>query len=97
VARRRRIWASPLSVNVATLDGTDINYVGRLTATADLNDGRGVRNAKGAADFESPTPVAQPRCNGQGLTTVGAVIDAINTATGGAVVASVAAGSNGVT
>src|SRR2546421_287017 len=86
------------SVNVATLDGTDINYVGRLTATADLNDGRGVRNAKGAADFRiTDANGATHDVTVKGLTTVGAVVDAINTATGGAVVASVTAGSNGLT
>src|SRR5258706_4432917 len=86
------------SVNIPTLDGSDINYVGRLTATADLNDGRGVRNAKGAADFQiTDANGATHDVTVKGLTTVGAVIDAINTATGGAVVASVTAGSNGLT
>jgi flagellar hook-associated protein 2 len=86
------------SVAAATLSGSDSNYLGRATATADLNDGRGVRNAKGAADFRITD------ANGgtydvvvKGLTTVGAVIDAINTASGGAVVASVADGSNSLT
>ncbi|HEV8606506.1 MAG TPA: flagellar filament capping protein FliD [Tepidisphaeraceae bacterium] len=85
------------SVNGPTLTGNDINYVGRLSATADLNDGRGIRNANGAADFRITD------ANGgtydvtvKGLTTVGAVIDAINTATAGTVVASVVTGENGI-
>jgi len=85
------------SVASATITGTDINYVGRATSLADLNDGRGVRNAKGAADFRiTDANGATHDVTVKGLITVGAVIDAINTATGGAVVASTVAGSNGI-
>jgi flagellar hook-associated protein 2 len=85
------------SVASATLTGADINYVGRATSLADLNDGRGVRNAKGAADFQiTDANGTNYSVTVKGLTTVGAVIDAINTATGGAVVASTVAGSNGI-
>ncbi len=85
------------SSNVATLTGSDINYVGRLTATAELNDGRGVRNANGAADLQiTDANGATHDVTVKGLTTVGAVIDAINTATGGTVVASVVSGENGI-
>jgi flagellar hook-associated protein 2 len=85
------------SVASATLTGTDINYVGRATALADLNDGRGVRNAKGAADFLiTDANGTNYNITVKGLTTIGAVIDAINTASGGMVVASVVPGSNGI-
>ncbi|HEV8379293.1 MAG TPA: flagellar cap protein FliD N-terminal domain-containing protein, partial [Tepidisphaeraceae bacterium] len=85
------------SVASATLTGADINYVGRATSLADLNDGRGVRNAKGAADIRiTDANGATYDVVVKGLTTLGAVIDAINTATSGTVVASVVAGSNGI-
>ncbi len=85
------------SVASATLTGNDINYLGRATSLADLNDGRGVRNAKGAPDFQiTDANGANYNVTVKGLTTVGAVIDAINTASGGAVVASTVAGSNGI-
>jgi flagellar hook-associated protein 2 len=85
------------SVATTTLTGGDINYVGRATSLADLNDGRGVRNAKGAVDFQITDANGNNfKVTVKGLTTIGAVIDAINTATGGNVVASTVAGTNGI-
>ena len=79
------------------LTGTDINYLGRGTALSDLNDGRGVRTARGADDFQITNSAGVTfNISVHNISTVGGLIDAINTATGGTVTASVAAGSNGL-
>lgn len=81
-----------------SIDGTDINTIGRQSALASLNDGLGVRSVAGSPDFRitagdgSTFDIAI-----SGLKSVGDVLDAINTATGGKVTASVAAGSRGIT
>jgi flagellar hook-associated protein 2 len=86
--------------NVAanSLNGTDINFLGRLTSLAQLNDGRGVRHAEtGDNDFTVAL--------GDGTTfdvsvrnskTLADVIDAINTAGGGKVKAEIVPGANGI-
>ena len=87
------------SVASDTLTGTDINYIGTNTQLSQLNDGRGVGNADGGTDF-----TIQPGDGGAAvnvsiatLTTVGQVINAINTATAGRVTASVSPGDNHLT
>jgi flagellar hook-associated protein 2 len=82
-----------------TINGTDINFLGRNTSLAQINDGRGVRTAGGEPDFTVTL--------GDGTSfdvtissttkTLGDVIDAINTAGGGKVRAEVTPGSNGLT
>ncbi len=76
------------------ITGSDINTIGRGTLLSQLNDGRGVRTTSGSADFRIT--------DGNGATydvaiggdnTLGAMFDAINTATGGKVTAGV--GSDG--
>lgn len=85
------------NVAAATISGTDINYVGRQTSLSQLNDGRGIRTASGAADFRITASTGTTYdVSVNGLTNVGAVLDAINTATGGAVKADIAAGANGI-
>lgn len=80
-----------------TLVGTTINYLGRSTRLSDLNDAMGVRTANGIADFQiaaadgSTFDIAV-----SGLTSVGQVVDAINTATGGKVVASIPSNGKGL-
>ncbi len=87
------------SVASDTLTGTDINYIGTNTQLSQLNDGRGVGSADGGTDF-----TIQPGDGGAAvnvsiatLTTVGQVINAINTATAGRVTASVSPGDNHLT
>lgn len=81
-------------VTTAQLAGDSIIYLGRDTSLDALNDGRGVRTASSGADFTITA--------GDGTSfdvtlstarNVGDVLDAINTAGGGKVKASVAAGS----
>lgn len=77
------------------LTGADINSIGRSTNLADLNDGLGVRNAKGAPDFRiTDSTGATFDITVKDLATIGQLIDNINTATAGSVTASVVAGSN---
>jgi flagellar hook-associated protein 2 len=81
--------------NVAgnTITGTSVNSIGRATALAQLNDGRGIRTAASGADLRILA--------GDGSTfdvtlatakTVGQVLDLINAAGGGKIVADVAPG-----
>jgi flagellar hook-associated protein 2 len=84
----------------ATVTGTNINYVGRSTLLAQLNDGRGVTLGSGGATGDLKITArngAVYNVSLSGVTTVGGAIDAINAATGGHVTASVATGSSGLT
>lgn len=85
------------SVAGNTLTGGTINYLGRNTSVADLNDGLGVRTAKGPADFRiTARDGSSYDVSVNGLTSVGAILDAINAATGGQVTATIAAQSKGI-
>lgn len=80
------------------LAGNDINNVGRSTLLADLNDGRGVRSISGAPDLRiTDAGGASYDISVSGLSTVGSLLDAINQATSGQVIASVTPGQNGIT
>jgi flagellar hook-associated protein 2 len=80
------------------ITGADINTLGRATALAQINDGRGVRTAKGQPDFRITAGDGSTYdISMGGLKSVGDLLDAINKASGGAVTASVAAGSRGIT
>jgi flagellar hook-associated protein 2 len=85
------------SVSSNTLTGTDINYLSSSTELAQINDGRGVTLGSGNGDFKINL------ANGSAVTvnlatakTVGDVIDAINSAGGGNVTASIPSGSSGI-
>jgi len=83
------------SVAAADLTGADINAVGRGTLLAQLNDGRGVRKASAAADFTITAANNQSYdVSLAGVTSVGQLIDAVKTATGGVVTMGVDAGAN---
>ena len=85
------------STGTTTITGTDINFVSRDTNLSSINDGRGIRTAATGNDFTvnlgdgSNFSVSLIR-----KTTVGDVIDAINTAGGAKIKASAVAGSNGI-
>ncbi len=86
------------SYDTSTLTGAVINYLGRSSTLASLNDGRGVRTASTGADFSIvDSQGTSYDVTTHGLSTVGQVIDAINTATGGKVTASIASGATGIT
>ncbi|MGA2498480.1 MAG: flagellar filament capping protein FliD [Tepidisphaeraceae bacterium] len=86
------------SVDSSTLSGSTINYLGRSSTLAGLNDGRGIRTAGSGADFSiTDSQGTSYDVTVGGLSTVGQVIDAINTATGGKVTASIANGATGIT
>ncbi len=85
--------------NVAsnTLTGTSFNTIGRATALAQINDGHGIRTASAGDDFRIQA--------GDGSTfdinlatakTIGQVLDAINKATAGKVVAAVGTDGSGI-
>jgi flagellar hook-associated protein 2 len=80
-----------------TLTGTSVNTIGRSTSLAQINDGRGIHTATAGADFTvhasdgSTFDVTLATAK-----TIGQVIDAINTATTGKVVASVSADGSGL-
>ncbi len=79
------------------LEGTDINYLGRLTALSLVNDGRGVRRATSGNDFSvSLSDGTSFEISVASLKTVGDVIDAINTAGASKVRAEVVPGANGI-
>ncbi len=83
-----------------TVTGTSINYVGRSTLLAQLNDGRGVTLGTGGAsgDFTVHAKDGSTfNVNLTGVTTVGGAIDAINAASGGKVTASVSTDKSGLT
>jgi flagellar hook-associated protein 2 len=85
--------------NVAAdeLTGTSINYITRATSLNRLNDGLGVGNADGAPDFSiQPSSGAAINVSIATATSVGDVIDAINTAGGGRVKADLSADGKGI-
>jgi len=80
-----------------TLLGSTINYLGRATALSQINDARGVRTAASGADFRINARDGSTFDITVGsFTNVGQVIDAINSATGGKVVASIPANGRGI-
>ena len=84
-------------VDANTLTGADINFVGRNTSLATLNDGRGIRKAASGNDFSialaDGTSINLAVGSKQ---TVGEILDALNTLGAGKLRASVPAGSNAV-
>jgi flagellar hook-associated protein 2 len=80
-----------------TLTGSAINYVGTDTQLGSLNDGRGVQTASTGADFQvnlsNGTNFDVTLGSAQ---TVGDVLNAINTAGGGKVTASIASNGQGL-
>ncbi len=83
----------------ATVTGTDLNYVGRGTLLAALNDGRGVTLGTGGAAGDFTVHARDGSTfdvNLSGVTTVGGAVDAINAAGGGKVTASIPSGSTGI-
>ncbi len=85
------------SVAANAITGKAVNTVGRATALAQINDGRGIRTAGTGADLHI---VAGDGSNFDvtlaTAKTLGQVIDAINTASAGKVTADVAPGGNGL-
>ena len=80
-----------------TFVGATINYVGRSTKLSDLNDGLGVRTASSLPDFRITAADGSAfDITLTGLSNVGQVVDAINTATAGKVVASIPAAGKGI-
>jgi flagellar hook-associated protein 2 len=81
----------------STITGTNINYLSSGTLLAQLNDGRGVTLGSGNGDFNiNLSNGSTVKVNLATATTVGAVVNAINTAGGGKVTASIPAGSTGI-
>ena len=85
------------SVAANSLTGTSFNTIGRATALARINDGRGIRTASAGDDFRIQA--------GDGSTfdinlatakTIGQVLDAINKVTAGKVVAAVRTDGSGI-
>ena len=86
------------SNGTATLTGTDINDISRTTSLALLNDGNGIRVGDSGADF-SITPgdgSAAISVNLATATSVGDVLDAINTAGAGKVTANISPDGSGI-
>lgn len=82
----------------STLTGSVINYVGTGTAVSSLNDGRGVRQTTGTGDFTvTVSDGTQITVNLGAVQTVGDVINAINTAGGSKLKASLTPGAKGLT
>ena len=79
------------------LTGTDINYLATGTSLNQLNDGRGVRVGTSGDLSITTKSGATVNVNLATAKTVGDVLNAINTAAGGKVVASVVSGANGIT
>jgi len=84
-----------------TIAGTDIVAIGRNTSLDSLNDGRGVRNVTGLADILiTRRDGAAISVNLDNVTTVGALLDAINNNAAnadGKLVASVSSDGKGIT
>lgn len=79
------------------ISGQTINYLGRSTSIASLNDDLGIRTASGNPDFRITARDGTTfDISVNGLTTAGAVLDAINNAAGGKVVASIPANGKGI-
>ena len=87
-----------VSNNTTKIEGTDINYLGRLTGLSLLNDGRGVRTAATGADFSVSLgdSGAAVEVTLAGKKTLGEVVDAINTAGGSRLKAELVPGENGI-
>lgn len=79
-----------------TLFGSNVNTVTAATKLALLNDGAGVRQAAGADFTVTATDGSAYAVDVAGAETVGDVIAAINTATGGAVTAALNAEGNAI-
>src|SRR5687767_4488883 len=85
--------------NVAadTLTGANINHLSRSTALADLNDGMGVRRSSTANDLTiTVNDGTVVNVEISSATTLGQVIDAINTAGAGKLLAAVDPGGKGL-
>ena len=77
--------------------GTSINYISSSTLLAQLNDGRGVTVGTGGTDFNvTLSDGSTVAVNLATAKTVGDAIDAINTASGGKLTASIPTGSAGI-
>jgi flagellar hook-associated protein 2 len=86
------------TVSASTLTGSSISYLTSNSALSSLNDGRGVRSVPSSNDFTITASDGTASAVSVGTSqTVGDVIKAINTATGGKVVASIAPGASGIT
>jgi flagellar hook-associated protein 2 len=86
------------TATAGVLTGSDINYISTSTQLSLLNDGRGVQTGTGGNDLT--IHLGDNTTFGVNLATarsVGDVISAINTASGGKLTASIAAGANGLT
>ena len=81
-----------------TLNGSTINDLGAATALSTLNDGRGVRTTTGTGDFTVTVSDGTALTINLGAAqTMGDVINAINTAGGSKLKASIAPGAKGLT
>ena len=87
-----------VSAGTTKIEGTDINFLGRLTGLSLLNDGRGVRTAATGADFSVSLGDggAAIEVTLAGKKTIGEVIDAINTAGATRLKAELVPGANGI-
>ncbi len=80
-----------------TLTATSVNTVSRSTLLTNLNDGNGVYNITGSADLRVTRRDGSTfDVNLDGASTLGSVIDKINTASGGNVTASVNSSKTGL-
>jgi flagellar hook-associated protein 2 len=82
-----------------TLTGSDINYISTATSLSQLNDGNGVATTTpGQTDFTvTVSDGTQINVSLNGATSVGDVINAINTAGGSKLKASINSAGNGIT
>ena len=86
------------TATAGVLTGTDINYLSNSTSLSQLNDGRGVQLGTGGNDLTFT--LKNNSTFGVNLATaktIGDVIAAINTASGGKLTASIAPGANNIT
>ncbi len=74
-----------------TLNGTRINTLGRQSALSSLNDGRGVRGGSANDLVMTLADASVVNVSLSSASTLGAALDAINTAGGGKVIAAIAA------
>jgi flagellar hook-associated protein 2 len=85
------------NVAAGTITGGDINYLGRSTRLAQVNDGRGVRSVSGQDDFRlTAGDGTQIDINLGTAASIGEVLDLINQAGEGKVRAELAPGGNGM-
>ncbi len=85
------------SVASDELTGSDINTLGRSTSLSALNDGNGVFRDRNLADFRIVSADASTYdINLAGATTLGDVIDQIQSVSGGAIEASISADGKGL-